>query len=270
MFKCKLVPGLLLVAFATLPNGLSVADEKRSGPSEPTPMAPEATQMIQGMALLLLPDTYTDDDDWGGKKKIQSGLNVELKGLKIDTSRRWKEVNHGVWKRVDASLVDPKNHFQLKIDLLPRQEKGVPRYRVNAKLRLRAAGRQQRWTLGQKLYSISADVVADLEFNADLYFESKVTNSEDGSKLRVLPQIERADVQLVGFNLRRVSHAKGGPVREFGHSIESIIRRAVQRKGDKLADKINGKVAKKPERFEVPAGILAIFGQPAAKPDTQE
>ena len=47
MFKCKLVPGLLLVAFATLPNGVSVADEKRSGPSEPTPMAPEATQMIQ-------------------------------------------------------------------------------------------------------------------------------------------------------------------------------------------------------------------------------
>lgn len=241
-----------------------VADQSEAVVADqPETLSPEATQFIKGMALLLLPTTYSDDDDWGGQRKIQSGLNVRVDGLKVRTSRRWKDVNQGTWKRVDASLVDPQNHFRLSIQLLPRVEKGVPRYRVHAAMRLRATGRQQQWALGAKLYSISADVVADVEFNADLHFQTQVTAKDKGGKLRVLPFIEQADAKLVGFSLRRVSHVKGGPVREFGHVIESLIRRAVRKKGEKLAAKINGKVQKKPERFEIPAGILVIFGESA-------
>ena len=32
-------------------------------PPEETPLAPEVTNFIKGMALLLLPSAYTDDDD---------------------------------------------------------------------------------------------------------------------------------------------------------------------------------------------------------------
>lgn len=228
--------------------------------SEVTPLAPEANQFLRGMALMLMPTTYTDDDDWGQQKRIQSGLNVGFDGLRLDTSRRWKEVNHGSWKRVDATLVEPQEHFRLKVSLLPRIEHDVPRYRIHASARLRATGRQQRWNFGVKLYSISADVLADLDFLADVSFRSEVIRNDDGSRLRVLPHIEQASLALTGFSLRNVSHMKGGAVREFGHGIESLIRRAVRKKGDKLADKINGKVQKKPEKFEVPAGILAVFG----------
>ena len=140
--------------------------------AEIVPLSPPATQFITGMILMLLPDTYSDDDDWGMQKKIQSGLNVDVDGLKVHTSRRYKDVNHGVWRRVDASHVDPKEHFDLQISLLPRLEPGVPRYRVKARLRIRATARQQRWALGARLYSLSADVVADVEFNADLHFKS--------------------------------------------------------------------------------------------------
>lgn len=259
--------GSVLVLLLTAGMPVINADDvtpTTSGATEPKPLSPEATQFVRGMALLLLPTTYSDDDDWDLKRRVQSGLNVKLDGLKVHTSRRWKDVNHGTWRRVDASLVDPAEHFRLAISLLPRHEKGVPRYRVHAAMRLRATGRQQQWTRGAKLYSLSGDVVADVEFNADLHFKTHVTNTDDGSKLRVLPHIENADARLVGFSLRRVSHVKGGAVREFGHGIEAIIKRAIRKKGDRLAAKINSKVEKKPERFEIPAGILAVFGESPA------
>lgn len=230
-------------------------------PQAEEPMAPAAVQFVKGMALVLLPETYTDDDDWGGTKKIQSGLNVKFRGLKLDTSRRWKEVNHGTWRRLDATLVDPQQHFDLAISLLPRLEKGVPRYRVRAKLRLRATGRQQHWSLGAKLLSISSDIIADVAFTADLQFKTQVVKTDGSSKLRMIPFIETAHARLESLSVRRISNTKGGAVREFGKTIESIARRAIKKKNEKLAAKINGKINKKPERFEIPAGILAVFGE---------
>ncbi len=231
------------------------------GLSDEIPMSPEAVQFIKGMALMLLPETYSDDDDWGNQKRVQSGLNVKMKGLKIDTSRRWKEVNHGTWQRVDATLVDPQKHFQLAIALLPKIDRGVPRYRVTARLRLRATGRQQRWNYGARLYSVSADVVADVAFAADLQFRSDLLRTDDGNKLRVLPHLGTATARLEGFSLRSVGHAKGGAVREFGNLVEGLLQSAVKKKSQKLPTKINAKVQKKPEKFEIPAGILAMFGE---------
>lgn len=238
-------------------------------PAGEAPLSPEAVHFIKGMALMLLPETYSDDDDWGNQKRIQSGLNVKMDGFRLDTSRRWKEVNHGTWQRIDATLVDPQQHFQLSISLLPKIERGVPRYRVSAKLRLRAVGRQQRWNHGVRLYSVSADIVADVAFTADVQFRSDVVKTDSGSKLRVLPHLETATARLDGFSLRSVSHAKGGAVREFGNLVEGLLQSAVKKKSQKLPTKVNARIQKKPEKFEIPAGILAVFGaSPSVESET--
>ncbi|MEZ6125489.1 MAG: hypothetical protein R3C49_20265 [Planctomycetaceae bacterium] len=225
-----------------------------------TPLSPEVTQFIKGMALLLLPDTYSDDNDWGHQKKVQSGLNVGLDGFRIDTSRRWKEVNHGLWQRVDAELADPEQHLQLAISVLPRTDDGDHRYRVRSRLRLRATVRQQRWTLGAKLYSVGADIVADVSMEADVRFTSELISQDGSGRLRVLPHVETTQARLDGFSLRNIGQLKGAPARELGNLCEPIVRSAVKRSNDKLPSKINAKIQKKPERFEIPAPILGLIG----------
>jgi len=238
--------------------------------AEETPLPDTVTQFIKGMTLLLLPDEYSDDDDWGAKKRVQSGLNVKLDGLKLNTSRRWKNVHHGTWQRVDAKLVNPEEHFQLAISLLPRLDQASPRYRVRANLRLLATGCQQQWTLGVKLYSISADVIADVSVEADIEFRSKVIDKDDGRRLQVLPHVEATNLRLRNMTLKRVSHAKGGAVREIGNVWEPLIQRAVRKKSGRLPAKINAKILKKPERFELPAGILGLLGAtPEASADSK-
>lgn len=264
MFSASVVILALIQLF--VPHGnvdedkTSVNTVQASRQQAEKPFTPEATLFVKGMVILLLPETYTDDDDWGRQKKIQSGLNVDVDGLKVRTSRRWKNVNHGTWQRVDATLVDPRQHFDLAISILPKQERGISRYRIRAKVRIRANARQQQWSYGAKLYSVSADVVTDVSVTADIQFRSQLVKTDGESKLRVLPHIETMTAKLESFSLRRLSHAKGAFVREFGKVVEAMVKQAIDRKNRKLAAKTNSKIQKKPERFEVPAGILGIFG----------
>ncbi|MEZ6133017.1 MAG: hypothetical protein R3C59_30465 [Planctomycetaceae bacterium] len=262
------VAGLILIVW--LPQAVRAQDVSQPvliippvdvpSTAEETPLADDVTQFIKGMALLLLPDTYRDDDDWGDTKRVQSGLNVRLDGLKLDTSRRWKDVYHGTWQRVDARLVNPAQHFQLAISVLPRTDPSSPRYRVRANMRLAATGCQQQWTLGVKLYSVSADVVADVAMDAVVEFRSQFVDDDASRRLRVLPHVETVSVVLRNMTLNRVSHAKGSAVREVGNLWESLVQRAVRRKSNHLSTKINAKIQKKPERFELPAGILGLLG----------
>ncbi len=256
-----------VVAVTTIGFAVSSAQDIPVGPVEETLLPPPAIQLLKGMAILLLPESFEDDDDWGKTKRVQSGLNVTLDGLKVHTSRRWKDARHGTWRRVTAVLVNPKDFFQLQISLLPRKSKGVPRYRVRASTRLNITAQQQQWNLGLKLYSISAVAEADLTFVADVQFRNQLVKTDEGGKLRVLPQVETANVRLTGFRLRRISHAKGGGVRLFGESIQNIIEHRVRKESEKLAGKINRKVERKPERFEIPAGILAVFGEDLSVPE---
>jgi hypothetical protein len=263
---CRLffIPAL---ALTTSGSAVSIAQDAPVGPVEETLLPPHAIQFVKGMAILLLPESFEDDDDWGRTKRIQSGLNVKVKGLKVHTSRRWKDARHGTWRRVTAVLVNPEEFFQLDISLLPQKKEGMPRYRIRASTRLKVHGQQQQWNLGHKLYSISAVAEADLTFVADVQFHSQLVKAEEGGKLRVLPQVETAIVRLTGFRLRRISHAKGGGVRLFGESIQSIIEHRVRKESEKLAGRINRKVEEKPERFEIPAGFLAVFGEDLSPTD---
>ena len=249
------------------------ADSESKGPEPngPNPLPLAAQQLLRGMALMLLPEGYSDDDEWNLHKRVQSGLNVDFKNGELKTSRRWKDVRHGLWKRVDAKFVDPAKNLRLEIDALPAGKAGVPRYRIRSEILVHAVARMQQWTLGARIYGLSAHVTAGLELATDFHFRSYLA---DNGKLRVLPHIERATLRLKDFQLRRVSHAKGPGVRETGRMISGLLKRVVERKGQTLAARINRKVAKKPERFEIPGGFLFGLGikseQLAKKPDGTE
>ena len=256
-----------LIAAALYACGIASAwgQQRAAAPEYPfveveKPLPPRANDFIKAMMISLLPPTYVDDDDWGGEKKIQSGLNVRMDGLKVKTSRRWKNVNHGTWKRIDATLIDPNQHCKLQISTLPQAENGGPRYRIRASLRIRVVGRQQQWNRGVKLVSVSADAFADVSVSADFEINSQLIKDKDGRRLRVMPVVEAAAVHVDGFHLNKLSRAKGSAVSEFGKIFESLVHRAVSRKNAKLVGKINGKITKKPERFEIPASLRAILG----------
>ena len=224
------------------------------------PLSAEATEFIRGLILLAAPRQFEDDDDWGRRKRVQSGLNVDLDGLRFDTSRRWKNVNHGIWQRAIVSLVDPEQFLTLRVLVLPTDDRGIRRFRVTASTRVKVTGRQQQWNYGVRLYSVSGDALADLSVDAVFSVRNEIVTTADGTSLRFLPHVESASVRLDGFRLQRVSHMKGAAVREFARAIQSVLDRRLRREGPKLAGRINSRVQQKPERFQIPLGQLSLFG----------
>lgn len=244
-----------------------VADVQEPLPNEPQKLTQPATDFIKGLALILIPPTISDDDDWGGKKKIQSGLNMKLDGLELKTSRRWKEVNHGLWRRVDAKLVDPEKFFDLQIWLLPQTEIKQPAYRVKASLRVAVTVRQQQWNRGLKVYSVSSDILTSVSLDSVIDFRSKMVEVESKNRLQILPHMQTANLQVQQYSIRRISHAKGGAVREFGKAFEGLVRQVVKKKSQKLPAKVNSKIEKKADRFQISGTMLGIFG---IQPSTAE
>ena len=107
---------------------------------QPVPLTDEAVALLRSMIMLLVPETYTEDDDWGTTQQIQSGLNLRLDGTRLRTSRRWKDVNHGTWKRAEIQLLDPQEKFDLQVALLPTDDRNSTRYEVEANARLKVRG----------------------------------------------------------------------------------------------------------------------------------
>ncbi len=230
----------------------------------------EAIDFIRGIALLLIPQEFEDDDGWGDETKIQSGLNVRFNDGQLETNRRWKHVNHGNWLQASGKLVDPEERFQLKAARLPEPEKGTQRYDVEVSARLRVTGRQQQWSYGVKLWSISAEAVADVNLHLILDVKSEVVQNDKGTRVRFIPEVSRAEAQLTDFSLRRISHLKGKPVQEFGDLFERLIRKRVGRENKNLATRINTALEKKRERLEIPLDIAGWLNAADSKKSTDQ
>jgi hypothetical protein len=238
--------------------------------SQPIALSEEANLFLRGMILLLVPSEYLDDDEWGRQRRIQSGLNVKLDGGKLHTSRRWKEVNHGVWKRTEVRLHQPEEKFQIQVEVIPQNDKALSRYRIHAAARVRVHGRQQRWSNGVKLYSASADATADVTFKAEIILQRSFVNAEGKRRLRILPHVESFLFTVNGIRLQRLGHAKGTVVREFGRSLRSTINRIISDRNPGLVAKINQKIQKKPDRFEIPLGVFSLLVGPTEEPTPVE
>jgi hypothetical protein len=239
--------------------------EKSSGsPAEAArrELSPDAINFISGIALLLIPAEFDDDDGWGDKTKIQSGLNLRIQDGLLHTNRRWRQVNHGNWMRVTGKLVDPEERFLLHAAQLPDPEPGTKRYEVNVSARIRATGQQQQWSHGVMLWSVSAEAVADVDLHVVLDTKSQVVQTDKGTRLRFLPKVTDAQARLTDYSLRRISQMKGKPVQEFGDLFEKLVRRRVSRENEKLATRINAALEKKPDRLEIPFDIANWFGVP--------
>ena len=234
------------------PSVASVQPDSQKTIETPQLISSEVTELIRGLILMTLPETFEDNDDWGKEIRIQSGLNVELSGGKIHTSRRHKLVNHGQWVRASASLADPQKTFELQILRLPGAEKGPGSYEVTLRGIIHATAQQQQWNTGVMLWSISGDADVEVIASVTVDVTQDIVQTENGWVIRILPVVRQSSVFMKEFRLRRVSHANGSVVRELGEWIEPLVRRQVKKLNRELTEKLNRSLEKKPDRFEIP------------------
>ena len=206
---------------------------------------PAAKTFLTTLLLEALPHEYEDTKRWGHQRKRWDGVHIKMKGLRLKTKRKWKEVNHGTWKKYSVSLVDPDEHLDVRVVNMKRIKAGKVGFDLMLGAKLDLYGRFQEWNNGLRLVSLSTECTADVVVKVGMEVSTKLDASKFPPDVIVTPEVQSADIDLQSFDLHRISRADGPVVRELGDALEKVVRKKLVENEDKLVAKMNRQIEKK-------------------------
>ncbi|MCO6458029.1 MAG: hypothetical protein J5I93_22220 [Pirellulaceae bacterium] len=210
----------------------------------PVELSDEFQTLVAGLVRANLPDKFEDLRDWGQTREMTTGLRVRREGLKLETKRKRKEVNDGTWKMYRLRVVDKDEHFQLWVDNARETESGTLAFDVTTVARLEAFGRWSVWERGVQLVSLSAEADARVRLRASCQLALRLDPSRLPPDVMLKPTVDRAELKLLDFRLRRVSDLHGPLVRQLGRALEDLVEDKLAASRDRLPEKFNRQIDK--------------------------
>ena len=218
---------------------------------EPTDLDQNLNQMITQLVLANIPHTYTDDKKWGMTDRRFDGVKLRREGLKIETKRKWKTVNHGTWKKYTARLVDPKQKFSVEVKKIRAAENGRLAFEFHTRTPLAISARQSKWVKGIQLYSISADARAEVRLRVDCELGIRLDPTKFPPDVLFDPEVTDASLEVIDFDVDRVSKLGGEVAQQVTKQARSILDDKIEEKEHKLVEKLNRSIDKKRDRMRL-------------------
>ncbi len=213
--------------------------------------------MMQRIVRENVPDKYVQDKDWGKKGRRWDGLKIRRDGLKISTKRRWKQVNHGTWRRYEITQVAPETNLRLRIENIHDAGDGKVGFEVSLGSKLRAFGRVSQWSKGVQLYSLSVEADADVRLRIWCQLGVHFDWTHLPPDVLFKPTVTRAELDVTRFRLHRISKLDGVVARELGRSLHRVVLAEIEEKRDQLPEKINRQIAKHEDRMRLSVSDFA-------------
>lgn len=230
----------------------------------------ELSQWIRWIALMNLPENIEDNRKWGRQKEVYNGVHMRMDGLRLDTKRKWKTVNHGTWSRYFIEFIDPAQRLEIdvrKLQVHPSGRSFSTSVALVAPLKLFA--RVTQFNRDVQLFSLStrADAVVAMQIDCDV--EIRINPLVLPPEVEFRPKITSAAVQLRHFEVHEISQVRGDAAEWLGKSIRKILERKLADTNDKLIDKMNASIAKQQHRLKLSAQswFESSFGQATASSD---
>jgi hypothetical protein len=253
----KLISKLILCTAAiwavgnwiALATGQEVAAGLAKEEAEDADDAKRLDDFLTKLALDSMPVRYVEDKDWGQQSERWDGVKVSFKDGRLKTKRRKKKVNHGTWKRYEASLIDPNESFSVQLNNFRETESDRVTFDVRATAKIKLEARQSKWVKGIQLYSISADGSANVQLILSVSLGSQMDVTKFPPDLIFDPHIDAAKIQLSGFRIDHVSKAGGEIAQQITRAVRKKIDEKIARKEEKLVEKLNAKIEKSRDRF---------------------
>jgi len=220
------------------------------------PISESLQQYITHLVLEEVPPVYENTKKWGGTKRVMTGLDWEQDGLKIETRRRWKDVNHGTWSRYKLKLIDPENTFEVRLENLRDLGDNTAGFDLIGVAKLACWGRMSQWKRGVQLISLSADADAKVRLVASVELKMAVDPKTFPPDIILSPKVTSADLQLQQFELQRLGLADGPVVEQVGELVEEGLQDYLAENRVKLAEKMNKQIDKKREKLRIPLSKL--------------
>jgi hypothetical protein len=252
----------------SVPNDVSIPDSERPTPrpAEPSDVADpvhfgpseseleELSRWVRWFALKNLPPNIEDNRKWGKQKKVYDGVDMQWDGLRLDTKRRWKMVDHGTWTRYFIEFIDPANKLDIRVLSLESRNGGkgfATRLKVIAPLKIFA--RVSQFQRDVQLISVSIDADATVALAVDLEVAIRVNPLVFPPDVAFQPKATSAEVELLDFEMHRLSRIHGDVAEWLGQGIRKVLDRKIDDYNDKLVAKINSSLEKQQDRLKLSA-----------------
>ena len=107
----------VLLAAAALCAGSGVRAEEPDADAANSSFTPPAEfqEFVTAIAREHLPDEYEKSKNWGQTKRVWAGVKLERDGRRLETRRRYREVNDGAWQKYRIDLINPEEHFHIEV-----------------------------------------------------------------------------------------------------------------------------------------------------------
>jgi hypothetical protein len=255
----------LLLGTVSLVNAQSLRESrgytttKESKPAEPTAPLPgkeipvgEALQRtITHLVVEQLPKEYENTKKWGGKKRVMSGLDWELDGLRVETRRQYREANHGSWSMYKLKLLD-EDQFQVRLENLRDMGENTAECDLILLGKIGCLVRKAEWCSGVQLFSISAEGTAHVKLKAHAAVKMGFDPRTLPPDILLSPHITTAELVLDDLTLDRVGQADGAIIKQMSDVVEHGIDEYLTDYRDKLAEKMNQQIKKKEDKLRIP------------------
>lgn len=208
-------------------------------------------EAVTSLLRELLPREFESTRRWAKTKKFVRGLDVKLDGLKLRTHRRWKTLNHGIWKRYKATLVDPQRELSLRVERLAEVSPGRLGLDLVLVARLDILARVANWNQGLRLFSLTAEADAKVRLKLALEIAAHLDPTTLPPDVVLEVEAKRAQLELLELRLRRVSDVRGEIAQQLGKIIEEFAEEELADQRGKLVDKINRKIQKNEDKLRL-------------------
>jgi hypothetical protein len=239
------------------------AFEMTSGKSAPAssrawgPQSLPTTELVDLLVRMIrhqLPPTYHDERHWDQRKEVWNGVHVRLNHGKLETHRKKKEVRDGTWTRYSITLVDPDQRLHITFDRLEPTTDGKMAFSTTVEADLEVEGQLNQWARNAKLYSISAHADTSIKLTVQGTVQLKINPFKFPPEVSVIPHVEDAHLELISYRLRRVSHVGGDAAKLFGKSVRYWVDERLEKENDRLAARINRRLARRSHKMTFSAG----------------
>jgi len=234
-----------------LPSNASRAEELSPTPKASGDASQEIASWIVFLAENYMPREYNNEKKWGIQKTVFDGWELRREGIKLETKRRWKDVNHGTWTKYFLTVREPHTHFQINLSDLKTLPDGRMRFHAKVKAPLDLDGRLSLWQYDVQMISLHADAEADVEVDLDCEVSIKLHPLTFPPDVLIQPVVVNSDLKLTYFRLLRLSQIGGPMAKHLGEGMEFFIQKFVEDKNENLTEKLNQAIEKKKDRLRI-------------------
>jgi hypothetical protein len=248
--SCRL---LLLLAATAAAQPPAAPPESLSGP-------------LRAALLACLPDPLHQSSPGWGQTKDVTGIKWRGQGLHVHPEATHSQRNHGTWRKIRVTAIDPEKTFQFELRDLKQADATHLGFTAFAALDVLVEIEKQKWDAGVRLYSGSLRARMHVQLTLDGTLECRVDAAPAGGLPDFVFHLHASRANLTYDHLV-VEHAAGlggTAARLVGELVQDHVHRFHPSVERKLLDRADAAILKAADRREVRVSLSKLFQSGAA------